>query len=75
MRDHYPNLHLWLRRLYWDKSERTHGAFEKTTFPWIQKYKLGYGESRQWVLGITGPLIIPKGPRVPVHELEGSDAR
>ncbi|KAH7247929.1 hypothetical protein NW759_004124 [Fusarium solani] len=75
IRDHYPNLHLWLRRLYWDKSERTHGAFEKTTFPWIEKYKQGYGDSRQRVLGITGPLIIPKGPEVFVHELKESDAR
>jgi len=28
----YPHLHLWLRRLYWDESERTNGgAFKATT--------------------------------------------
>jgi len=28
----YPKLHDWLRRLYWDESERTNGgAFKKTT--------------------------------------------
>jgi glutathionyl-hydroquinone reductase len=28
-----PRIHLWLRRLYWDESEKTRGgAFKKTTF-------------------------------------------
>ncbi|OLN81944.1 Glutathione S-transferase omega-like 2-like protein 2 [Colletotrichum chlorophyti] len=31
IRNDYPNLHLWLRRLYWDQSEKAHGAFFKTT--------------------------------------------
>ncbi|KAF4972963.1 hypothetical protein FZEAL_9463 [Fusarium zealandicum] len=56
IRNDYPNLHLWLRRLYWDGSERTHGAFRKTTEPWIERYKNGYGEARQLVLGITDAL-------------------
>lgn len=32
IRYEYPNLHLWFRRLYWDESEVTKGAFKKTTF-------------------------------------------
>jgi putative glutathione S-transferase len=32
IRYEYPKLHLWLRRLYWDESEVTRGAFRKTTF-------------------------------------------
>ncbi|KAM5362160.1 hypothetical protein ACJZ2D_012682 [Fusarium nematophilum] len=63
IRNDYPNLHLWLRRLYWDESE-------KTSYPWIERYKQGYGNSRHRVLGITGPLIIPRGPRVLVGELQ-----
>jgi glutathionyl-hydroquinone reductase len=32
IRYEYPNLHLWLRRLYWDKSQETNGgAFGKTS--------------------------------------------
>jgi putative glutathione S-transferase len=30
IRHDYPNLHKWLRRLYWDESERTRGAFKST---------------------------------------------
>jgi putative glutathione S-transferase len=26
----YPRLHKWLRTLYWDESDRTHGAFHHT---------------------------------------------
>jgi putative glutathione S-transferase len=70
IRDHYPNLHLWLRRLYWDNSFRTHGAFRKTSEPWLEKYKTGYANARRRVLGITGPDIVPKGPLVLIHELE-----
>lgn len=33
IRHDYPRIHLWLRRLYWDESEKTRGgAFKKTTF-------------------------------------------
>lgn len=38
IRHDYPRLHLWLRRLYWDESEITSGAFHKTTAPWIGMY-------------------------------------
>ncbi|KAF5630504.1 glutathione S-transferase [Fusarium sp. NRRL 52700] len=70
IRDHYPNLHLWLRRLYWDDSFRAHGAFRKTSETWLDKYKTGYSNARRRVLGITGPDIVPKGPLVLIHELE-----
>ncbi|RFU30145.1 hypothetical protein B7463_g6218, partial [Scytalidium lignicola] len=69
VRHNYPSLHLWLRRLYWDKSERTHGGIYSTTQPWLGQYKEGYSKARPRILGITGPLIVPKGPRVLIHEL------
>jgi putative glutathione S-transferase len=31
VRYEYPNLHTWLRTLYWDESDKTSGAFKKTT--------------------------------------------
>ncbi|KAG5798448.1 hypothetical protein H9Q69_002516 [Fusarium xylarioides] len=70
IKDHYPNLHLWLRRLYWDNGFRTRGAFRKTSETWLEKYKTGYANARRRVLGITGPDIVPKGPLVLIHELE-----
>ncbi|KAF4869439.1 Glutathione S-transferase omega-like 2 [Colletotrichum siamense] len=73
IRNDYPNLHLWYRRLYWDQSERTHGAFFNTTDTWISRFKEGYGNARARVLGIQGPLIIPKGPRVLIHELKDEE--
>ncbi|CAI0651337.1 unnamed protein product [Colletotrichum noveboracense] len=73
IRNDYPNLHLWYRRLYWDQSERTHGAFFNTTDTWISRFKEGYGNARARVLGIQGPLIIPKGPRVLIHELKDNE--
>jgi len=50
----YPLLHNWLRRLYWDESERTHGAFKDTTH--FELYKAGY------VRAAGGKQIIPAGP-------------
>ncbi|TDZ53787.1 Glutathione S-transferase omega-like 2 [Colletotrichum trifolii] len=73
IRNDYPNLHLWLRRLYWDRGDKTHGAFLETTETWISKFKEGYGGARARVLGIQGPNIIPKGPRVLVHELSAEE--
>jgi putative glutathione S-transferase len=69
IRDHYPNLHLWMRRLYWDDSARTNGAFRTTAETWIEKYKECYSRSRRRVLGITGLHIIPKGPLILIYEL------
>ena len=53
IRHDYPRLHEWLRRLYWDESERTRGAFKKTTRFDIIKW--GYAK-----VGSNG--IVPKGP-------------
>ncbi|TID19666.1 hypothetical protein E6O75_ATG07004 [Venturia nashicola] len=54
VRYEYPNLHLWLRRLYWDESEVTKGAFKKTTF--FDVYKTGYTGA------VGGKQIVPAGP-------------
>jgi putative glutathione S-transferase len=70
IRYEYPNLHLWLRRLYWDESGVTRGAFKKTTFfdqvsvkvilskPMliILQYKSGYTRAA------GGKQIVPAGP-------------
>ncbi|RKK66444.1 hypothetical protein BFJ69_g15387 [Fusarium oxysporum] len=56
--------------LRFDVGFRTHGAFRKTSEPWLEKYKTGYANARRRVLGITGPDIVPKGPLVLIHELE-----
>ncbi|KAF5001723.1 hypothetical protein FGRMN_836 [Fusarium graminum] len=73
IRHHYPNLHLWLRRLYWDESARTNGAFRTTAATWIEKYKECYSRSRRRVLGITGLDIVPRGPLVLIHELSDGE--
>ncbi|CAK7201648.1 S-glutathionyl-(chloro)hydroquinone reductase [Sporothrix eucalyptigena] len=66
IRHDYPNLHLWLRRLYWDGRavrEQTRGAFHTTTAPFIEHYVEGYARSRyKVVLKDHGPLIIPANP-------------
>jgi putative glutathione S-transferase len=74
IRDHYPNLHLWVRRLYWDDSTRTYGAFRKTAETWIDQYKILYAKSRRRVLGLTDLDIIPKGPLVAIYELREGEA-
>jgi glutathionyl-hydroquinone reductase len=57
----YPNLHLWLRRLYWDKGPETNGgAFGKTTY-W-DPIKQGYAGAAKW-------NVIPVGPDPPVLPL------
>ncbi|ORY55872.1 glutathione S-transferase [Pseudomassariella vexata] len=69
IRHDYPKLHLWLRRLYWDQSERTFGAFYKTTRPWIAGYGPGYASARQRIVMPESVLITPKGPAVLIEEL------
>ncbi|KAI1843592.1 hypothetical protein JX266_010225 [Neoarthrinium moseri] len=69
IRHDYPKLHLWLRRLYWDHSELTNGAFFKTTSPWIDKYAEGYALARRKVVTHESVLIIPRGPAVKIAEL------
>ncbi|KAF2418934.1 hypothetical protein EJ08DRAFT_673417 [Tothia fuscella] len=53
IRHDYPRIHTWLRTLYWDESERTHGAFKDTTR--FDAYKLGYSFA-------LGAKIVPVGP-------------
>lgn len=73
VRHDYPNLHLWLRRLYWDGKkvrEETRGAFKATSQPWIQYYKEGYARSKlKVVYNDVGPLVVPVGPAVEVEPL------
>ncbi|KAI9853187.1 MAG: hypothetical protein M1838_000043 [Thelocarpon superellum] len=50
----YPNLHAWLRRLYWDDGPETKwGAFRTTTY--FDHIKKGYA-------AILNPSIVPVGP-------------
>jgi len=53
IRHDYPCLHQWLRTLYWDESDRTHGAFHNTVK--FSAYKAGYARAK-------GEKIVPAGP-------------
>ncbi|KAH8890244.1 hypothetical protein GQ53DRAFT_794927 [Thozetella sp. PMI_491] len=68
VRHDYPNLYLWLRRLYWDQGDATHGAFYRTTESILDKFGAGYAEARVRMLG--GPLIVPRGPAVLIDPLK-----
>ncbi|KAI9710514.1 MAG: hypothetical protein M1820_002650 [Bogoriella megaspora] len=62
IRNDFPKLHDWLRRLYWDESERTNGgAFKSTTD--FDTFKKGYAKAKRmdWV---------PVGPVPPILPLE-----
>ncbi|CEJ89717.1 hypothetical protein VHEMI05543 [[Torrubiella] hemipterigena] len=69
----YPNLHRWLRRLFWNADK--HGnAFYDTTAPWLHYYPGGYADSRRRIVfNADIPLIIPKAPDVEIliPKLEG----
>ncbi|ORY14032.1 glutathione transferase [Clohesyomyces aquaticus] len=55
IRYEYPRLDQWLRRLYWDESERTNGgAFKKTTY--FDEFRKGYASA-------TKSPVIPVGPK------------
>ncbi|KAI9725407.1 MAG: hypothetical protein M1828_003257 [Chrysothrix sp. TS-e1954] len=55
IRDAYPNLDRWLRRLYWDEGPETSGgAFKKTTH--IGIFKKGYAVAAKWP-------VVPAGPK------------
>jgi putative glutathione S-transferase len=61
IRYEYPQLHDWLRRLYWDESEATnYGAFKKTVE--FQAYKEGYSNA-------TKAKIVPAGPKPEIMPL------
>ncbi|KAJ5946777.1 hypothetical protein N7454_003616 [Penicillium verhagenii] len=69
IRHDYPLLDRWYRRLYYDESELTRGAFKETTFFGI--YKFGYLVSVGKKTGNV-QLVIPAGPvpdiLPPTHE-------
>ncbi|KAK5993534.1 Glutathione S-transferase omega-like 2 [Cladobotryum mycophilum] len=72
IRHDYPNLHLWLRKLYWDQDVEgpLRGAFYRSTNPFIANYGINYVASRRRVVyGDEGPLIVPAGPKVLVEPL------
>ncbi len=72
IRHDYPNIYLWLRRLYWDqdKEGKFRAAFYETTSPYLGLYGHGYADSRHKVLlKGAGPLIIPAGPAVLIDPL------
>ncbi|KAI8629004.1 glutathione S-transferase [Xylariaceae sp. FL1651] len=73
IRHDYPHLHLWLRRLYWDRGELTGGAFYETTAPWIGMYAAGYVSSRLKVFPGKVLPIVPKGPAVLMEPLKESE--
>jgi len=60
IRYEYPKLHDWLRKLYWDESEITRGAFKSTTR--FEAYKVGYTRA-------AGGKIVPAGPVPPILKL------
>lgn len=72
IRHDYPNLYLWLRRLYWDRDENgeARGAFYKTSEPYMRLYTLGYAHARnKIVLNNAAPVIVPRGPAVLIDSL------
>ncbi|KAL2005312.1 hypothetical protein VTN00DRAFT_2522 [Thermoascus crustaceus] len=68
IRHDYPRIHLWFRRLYFDRSGETRGGvFGRTTF--FDQYKIGYANTRGKPAG-GGELIIPAGPYPDILPLE-----
>ncbi|KAF2179399.1 glutathione S-transferase [Zopfia rhizophila CBS 207.26] len=61
IRHDYPRLNEWLKRLYWDESERTNGgAFKKTVL--FRIYKWAYTKA-------TKGQVVPVGPEVDIEPL------
>ncbi|KAF3933676.1 hypothetical protein ABW19_dt0200381 [Dactylella cylindrospora] len=56
----YPQLHRWLRALYWEDNDETKGVFKKTTY--FETYKPGYSKA-------TKSGIVPFGPAVDIMPL------
>ena len=69
IRQNYPRIHLWLRRLYWGTP-----AFHDTTAPWLPFYAEGYARSRQKVVGLPTPDVWPEGPPVHIAPLEEGES-
>ncbi|KAI4854065.1 hypothetical protein E4T44_00424 [Aureobasidium sp. EXF-8845] len=60
IRHDYPRLYEWLKRLYWDESDVTNGAFKSTTK--FDRYKHGYSK-------VKGDVIVPLGPKPDIHPM------
>lgn len=72
IRHDYPNLYLWLRRLYWDRDEEgeARGAFYKSTASSLGRYARGYAAARNRVVyKDSAPLVVPAGPAVLIDPL------
>ncbi|KAK7705311.1 hypothetical protein SLS64_008148 [Diaporthe eres] len=72
IRHDYPNLYLWLRRLYWDRDEKgqARGAFYETTEPYLKYYGQGYAAARnKIVFQDKVPLIAAAGPAILIDPL------
>ena len=73
IRHDYPNLHLWLRRLYWDDTKLTRGVFRTTSN--VDAYRYGYARARGRMLSggseeDMAKVVVPKGPIVGIEPLE-----
>lgn len=73
IRHDYPNLHLWLRRLYWDDTPRTKGSFRATTN--FNAYRYGYANARGRMLRGSSDeggkdIVMPRGPKVDIEPLK-----
>ncbi|KAL1979455.1 hypothetical protein VTN96DRAFT_5942 [Rasamsonia emersonii] len=73
IRHDYPRIHRWLRRLYWDESERTRGgAFKKTTALHLYKRSYLLALGRKHGLG-DAEMIVPAGPIPDILPLEDDE--
>ncbi|KAI9705378.1 MAG: hypothetical protein M1820_005208 [Bogoriella megaspora] len=57
----YPNLHRWLRNLYWEVENDTKDAFKGTTH--LDIFMEGYAKSAMRL------KLVPRGPKVPILPL------
>ncbi|TVY80396.1 Glutathione S-transferase omega-like [Lachnellula suecica] len=62
IRHDYPNIHMWLRELYYEVDEEAKGAFKSTTH--FEIFMEGYA------LSAMRMKLVPWGPAVPIMPLE-----
>ncbi|TVY32282.1 Glutathione S-transferase omega-like, partial [Lachnellula subtilissima] len=62
IRSHYPNLHRWLRALYYEVDDEAKGAFKSTTH--FEIFMEGYARSAMRM------TLVPWGPAVPIMPLD-----
>lgn len=73
IRHDYPNLHLWLRRLYWDDTMHTRGVFRDTVN--FDAYRYGYSRARGRMLrgtSIVDQMLIGRSLTTSVLVFVGS---